>query len=185
MRKLIYAINLTIDGCLDHTKVSGSDAILEYFGNLNRESGLLAFGRITYQLMVPYWPDIAKDPAGNSKADYEYAKSFESVDKIVFSSSLDRVGDAKTRLVRTDAGEEIRKLKGETGKDIVIGGVALASYLIGLGLVDEYIFVVHAVIAGEGRRLMEGVGLPDKLQLTLLESKNVGAGCVALRYGGR
>jgi len=73
-------------------------------------------------------------------------------------------------------------LKQEPGKDILVGGVDIPSQLIKLGLVDEYRFVVMPIIAGEGRRLMEGVSLPEKLRLKLVESKVFKSGCVALRY---
>jgi dihydrofolate reductase len=68
------------------------------------------------------------------------------------------------------------------GKNILIGGVAIPSQLIELGLVDEYHFVVQPIVAGEGRRLLEGISLPEKLQLKLIESKIFKSGCVALHY---
>jgi len=78
--------------------------------------------------------------------------------------------------------DEILKLKQEQGKNILIGGVAIPSQLIELGLVDEYRFVIQPIIAGEGRRLLEGISLPQKLQLKLVDSKIFKSGCVALRY---
>ena len=74
------------------------------------------------------------------------------------------------------------KLKQEQGKNILVGGVDIPSQLIELGLVDEYRFAVSPVIAGEGRRLLEGVSLQEKLQLKLVDSKIFKSGCVALRY---
>jgi dihydrofolate reductase len=90
--------------------------------------------------------------------------------------------DENTRIVRTNLRDEILKLKQEQGKNILVGGVDIPSQLIALGLVDEYRFVVVPILAGEGRRLMEGVSLPEKLQLKLVESKIFESGCVALRY---
>ena len=90
MRNLIYAINLTIDGCFDHTKGIVDDELLEYFTRLVRDADLLVYGRKTYQLMVPYWPDVAKNPSGETKADLEFAQAFESRNKFVFSRTLDR-----------------------------------------------------------------------------------------------
>jgi dihydrofolate reductase len=90
--------------------------------------------------------------------------------------------DGNTRIVRTNLRDEILKLKQEQGKNILVGGVDVPSQLIQLGLVDEYRLVVGPIIAGEGRRLMEGVSLPDKLQLRLVESKSLESGSVALRY---
>jgi dihydrofolate reductase len=181
MRKLIFAINTTLDGCVDHTKQSVDDETLEYFTQLVREVDLQVFGRKTYQLMVPYWPDIAKNES-STKADIEFARAFDSTSKIVFSRSLESAEDKNTRIVRTHPGDEILKLKQETGKSILVGGVNVASQLIELGLVDEYRLVVGPILAGEGTRLLEGVSLPERLQLKFVESKIFKSGCVALRY---
>ena len=185
MRNLIYAINITLDGCCDHTKMSGSEEILEHYTQLLREVGLLVYGRKTYQLMVPYWPDVAKDQSA-SKADRDFAQAFDSANKVVFSRSLDdaeaKKGDKNARVVRANLRDEILKLKQEPGKNILAGGVDIPSQLIKLGLVDEYRFVVQPILAGEGRRLLEGVSLPEKLQLKLVDSKIFKSGSVALRY---
>ena len=181
MRNLIYAINITLDGCVDHTPQVADDELLEYFTHLVREVDLQVFGRKTYQLMVPYWPDVLKNPS-ETKADIEFARAFVSTQKVVFSRTLDSAEDKNTRIVRTNLRDEILKLKQEQGKDILVGGVDIPSQLIELGLVDEYRFVVGPIIAGEGRRLLEGVNLPAKLQLKLVESKIFKSGAVALRY---
>jgi len=132
-------------------------------------------------LMVPYWPDIAKSQS-ETKAENEFAVTFDSSSKIVFSRSLGSAEDKNTRIVRTNPRDEILKLKQEQGKNILIGGVSIPSQLIALGLVDEYRFVVMPIVAGEGRRLLEGVNLAEKCQLKLVESKTFKSGCVALRY---
>src|SRR5580700_6837260 len=181
MRNLIFAINITLDGCCDHTKQIADEETHEYFTHLMRDVDLLVFGRKTYQLMVPYWPDVAKKQS-ETKAENEFARTFDSKKLVVFSRSLDSVEGKNTRIVRTNLHDEILKLKQEPGKDILVGGVDIPSQLIKLGLVDEYRFVVMPIIAGEGRRLMEGVSLPEKLQLKLVESKTFKSGCVALRY---
>ena len=180
MRKLIFAINTTLDGCVDHTKQVVDEEALEHHAHLVRDMDLL-FGRKTYQLMVPYWPDIAKNPS-ETKADIEFAQTFVSANKIVFSRSLASADSTNTRIVRTNLRDEILKLKQEPGKDILAGGVDIPSQLIELGLVDEYRFVVTPVIAGAGRRLLEGVSLPEKLHLKLVESRVFKSGCVALHY---
>jgi dihydrofolate reductase len=182
MRNVIYALNLTLDGCCDHTKFNPADDLLEHYTRLLRDdAGLLVYGRKTYQLMVPYWPDIAKSPT-ETKADREFAQAFDSLTKIVFSRSLGNAEDKNTRIVRTNLRDEILKLKQEPGKDILVGGVDIPSQLMELGLVDEYRFVVMPIIVGEGRRLLEGVHLPEKRGLKLVESKTFKSGCVALRY---
>jgi len=181
MRKLIFAINTTLDGCVDHTKQSVDEEKLEYFTHLTREADLQVFGRKTYQLMVPYWPDVLKDQSA-TKADREFARAFVSLNKVVFSRSLDSAEDKNTRIVRTNLRDEILRLKQEQGKNILVGGVDVSSQLMQLGLVDEYRFVVGPIIAGTGRRLFEGVSLPERLQLKLVESKFFKSGCVALHY---
>jgi len=181
MRNLIFAINLTLDGCCDHTKQLADDETLEYYTDLLRDVDLLVFGRKTYELMVPYWPEVARSPSV-TKADHEFARTFDSIKKVVFSRSLDSVEGNNTRIVRTDLHDEILKLKREQGKNILIGGVSVPSRLIELGLVDEYRFVVFPIIVGEGRRLLETVGLRERLQLKLVESKPFRSGAVALRY---
>ena len=181
MRNVIFAINITLDGCCDHTKGIADEELLEHYTHLMRDVDLLVFGRKTYQLMVPYWPDVAKSQS-ETKADNEFAKAFVSKNKIVFSRSLDSTEGQNTRIVRTKPQDEILKLKQEQGKNILVGGVNIPSQLIELGLVDEYHFVVQPIIAGEGRRLLEGISLPEKLQLKLVESKIFKSGCVALRY---
>ena len=105
-----------------------------------------------------------------------------SKDKIVFSQSLKSAEDKNTKIVRTNRQDEIVRLKHEQGKNILVGGVSISSQLIELGLVDEYRFVVQPIVAGEGRRLLEGVSLPEKLQLKLVETKTFKSGWVALRY---
>ena len=117
-----------------------------------------------------------------TKASHEFAKTFVSKNKIVFSQSLESAEDKNTTIVRTNLRDEIVRLKHEQGKYILVGGVDVPSQLMELGLIDEYRFVVMPTIVGEGRRLMEGVSLPEKLQLKLIESKPFKSGCVALRY---
>ena len=180
MRNVIFAINITADGCVDHTKQLADEETHEYFMQLLREVDLQVFGRKTYQLMVPYWPDVAKDPS-STKADKDFADAFESIDRVVFSRSLESA-EGNTRIVRTSLRDEILRLKQEQGKNILVGGVDIPSQLIELGLVDEYRFVVSPIVAGEGRRLLEGVCLPEILRLKLVESKSFESGCVALRY---
>jgi|SRR5579862_1324145 len=183
MRNVIFAINITLDGCCDHSKFNPDDETLEYFTQLTRDADTLLYGRKTYQLMVPYWPDVANNPSEQTKADYEFAQAFDAVNNIiVFSQSLNCPEGEKTRIVRTGLRDEILKLKREQGKDILTGGVSLPLQLVELGLIDEYCFVVHPIVLGEGRRLFEAINLQEKVRLKLVESKTFKSGCVALRY---
>ena len=181
MRNVIFGINLTLDGCCDHTQQFADEETHEYWTDTLREADLLVYGRKTYELMVPFWPDVAKTQS-ETKALNEFAKTFDSINRVVFSRTLGNAEDKNTRIVRTDLRDEILKLKQEQGKNILTGGVSLPSQLIELGLVDEYCFVIGPVIAGEGRRLFDRVSLQERLQLKLVESKIFKSGCVALRY---
>jgi dihydrofolate reductase len=180
MRKLIYGINLTADGCCDHTRGIAGEDIHQYFTDLMQDVDLIVYGRKTYELMVPYWPEVAKDQSG-SKTENEFARVFTAIDKVVFSRSLESV-EGNTRIVRGDLENEIIRLKQRPGKNISIGGVNLPEQLIALGLVDEFYFVTHPVIAGEGRRLFENISLSQQLKLQLVASKTLESGCVALHY---
>lgn len=180
-RKIVFAINITLDGCCDHTKMIADEEVHEYFTRLMQDVDLLVFGRKTYQLMVPFWPDVAKTHS-MPKAMNEFADTFDSINKLVFSQSLESSENKNTMIVRTKPQDEILKLKQEQGKNILIGGVDIPSQLIALGLVDEYHFIVQPIVVGEGRRLLEGIHLVEKLQLKLIGSKIFKSGCVALHY---
>jgi dihydrofolate reductase len=183
MRNLIFGINISLDGCCDHTKMIADEAVHEYFSELLKGCSTLVYGRKTYQLMVPFWPDVAKNRSGANEAMNDFARSFVSVDRIVvFSRTLEPGERESTTVARGSLADEIFRLKREPGKDILVGGVDVPSQLIELGLVDEYRVVVHPVIAGNGRRLLEGQNLPEKLQLKLVGSQKFESGCVALRY---
>lgn len=182
MRNLIFAINISLDGCCDHTKLTGYEDIHKYFTELMHDTDLIVYGRKTYQLMVPYWPDVAKSNSGHANVINEFAHVFDSIQKVVFSQSLKSVEDKNSRLVSTNLVNEIRRLKQEQSKSILMGGVSMPSELIELGLVDEFRFIVQPIIVGEGRRLFDGISLPNKLGLELVDVKTLKSGCVALRY---
>jgi len=178
MRKLVFAINMSLDGCVDHTKFYPDEETFAYFTQLTRDADTFLYGRKTYELMVPYWPDVAKEDPSD-----EFAQAFDAVDKIVvFSKSLDSAEDKKTTIVRTGLKDEVLKLKQQQGKNIFTGGVNLAAQMAELGLIDEYHLVVLPIVVGEGVRLFEGINLQEKLQLKLVESTVFKSGAVILRY---
>lgn len=184
MRKLIFAINITLDGCCDHSKMVADEELLDHYTHLIRTVDLFVYGRKTYEIMVPYWPEVAKSRS-ETRAEVEYADVFCATDKLVFSRTLGSVEDKRTRIARADLEDEILKLKQQQGKDILAGGVDLSSQLIELGLVDEYRIVVQPILAGEGRRLLEGAHFPERKKLKLLESRTLKSGSVALCYSKR
>ena len=181
MRKLIYGINISLDGCCDHTKFSGGDDIQDYFRKLLEDVDLVIYGRKTYELMVPFWPEVAQTQSLNETAN-AFAKVFANLKRIVVSRTLDSVDDEQTTIVRDNLEEEVLKLKQQSGKAISTGGVELPARLIELGLVDEFHMVVHPLIVGQGRRLFTEMYLPENLDLQLAASQTLSSGCLALRY---
>ncbi len=181
MRKVVFAINSTADGYCGHTDMIPDEEVGEYFTRLLRATGLIVFGRTTYQLMVPYWPDVARNPS-ESEADRAFGRLFDSLDKVVFSTTLKQVEGNNTRLVRGNALEEVAALKQQPGKDIFVGSLRIASQLSERGLIDEYHFAMYPVVAGKGPRLFETVKLKERLLLDLVGSRTFHSGVVALHY---
>jgi len=181
MRKLIYGVNVSLDGCCDHTKFGGGDDIHDYFSELFQDVDLVIYGRKTYQLMVPFWPEVAKTQSMNEAAN-AYAKTFDAIEKIVVSRTLTSVEDGHTTIMQGNLKDEILKLKQQPGKAISTGGVELPAQLIEWGLVDEFHIVVHPLIVGAGRRLFDDMNLPEKLSLKLVKSTTLATGCAALHY---
>ena len=178
MRKVIFAINITIDGYCGHETGIANDELHEYFTRLLQDSGVDIFGRNTYHLMYPYWHDVAVNQS-ETKTINEFARTFDSMPKIVFSTTLKSVEWNNTTLLHSNLREEIMKLKQQPGKSIFIGGLNIASQVAEWNLIDEYHFVVHPIIAGKGPRLFGSV---ENLKLNLVESKTFRSGVVALHY---
>jgi len=181
MRRVVFAINITTDGYCNHTDMIADDELHKYFTRLLRNASLLLYGRITYQLMVPYWPDVARNQSDTETVN-EFARVFDSLDMVVFSTTLKHVEGNKTRIVRANIAEEVLALKQQPGKDICVGSLSIASQLSERGLIDEYHFVVHPVVAGKGPRLFETVKPQDRIQLDLIGSETFQSGVVALHY---
>jgi dihydrofolate reductase len=182
MRKLIYAINQTLDGCYDHTLVGPPDPeVFQYYIDLVRGADAFVYGRKTYELMVPYWPDAAKDES-SSKAEVEFGEAFCGVDMVVISKSLDKVEGKNGQIVRANLKDEILKLKEQEGSYMLTGGVEIPSQLIQLGLVDECLFLIYPIFGGKGKRLFETVDLTERSRLKLVETKVYESGSVLLRY---
>lgn len=181
MRKVVFAINITADGYCSHTDMIADEELHEYFTRLLRNASLLLYGRTTYQLMVPYWPEVAKNQS-ESEATNEFARVFDSLEKVAFSTTLKHVDGNNTRIVRSHLAEEVLVLKQQPGKDIAVGSLSIASQLSERGLIDEYYFVVHPVVAGKGPRLFETVKPQERLLLDFIGSETFQSGVVALHY---
>ncbi len=178
MRNVVFAINITVDGCCGHESVVADDELHEYFTGLLQDSDIEVFGRNTYHLMYPYWHDVAVNQS-ETKATNAFARTFDSMQKIVFSTTLKSVEWNNTTLLHSNLQEEIVKLKGQPGKNISVGGLNIASQLAQSGLIDEYRFLVQPIVAGKGPRLFES---GKNLALKLVGSKTFRSGVVALHY---
>ncbi len=180
MRKLVFAINVSLDGFADHTIADFvDDELLDFFSRLLDETDIELFGRVTYQLMESYWLNIHQDPNA-TRGELEFADRFNSISKIVFSKSLQKAEWNNTKLVKSDVIEEVKKLKQQHGKNISVGGIHLASTLMNAGLIDEYWILVHPVVVGSGRRLFEGI--KEKIKLKLTNTQKFKSGVLALHY---
>lgn len=178
MRKVIAAINMTIDGYCDHTAVIADDELHQHYSDLLSGAGTLLYGRITYQLME-YWRTVLKEPTGNVTAD-EFAVIIDRVPKIVFSHTLNQVTWETATLAKEDLKETVVKLRQQTGKDIFAGSPGLIVSLTQLGFIDEYQLCVHPVIAGSGLPLFKN--LRNSIGLQLIKTKILGSGAVVLYY---
>ena len=179
MRKLIAAINMTLDGFCDHTAMIPDEATHQHFNDLLSNADTLLYGRITYQLMESYWPTIVKNPTGTKVAD-EFAVLIDNISKIVYSRTLKKVDWKNSKLKKEVVKEEILELKQEAGKNILVGSPGLIVALAQFGLVDEFQLVVHPVILGSGLPLFKNIR--DRMNLKLLKTKTFGGGAVALFY---
>ena len=178
MRNVVFAINITVDGCCEHKSVVADDELHEYFTGLLRDSDIEIFGRNTYHLMYPYWHNVAINQS-ESKATNEFARTFNSIPKIVFSTTLKSVEWNNTTLLHSNLQEEIVKLKQQPGKNISVGGLNIASQLAQSGLIDEYHFLIQPIVAGKGPRLFE---MGKNFTLELIGSKTFRSGVVELHY---
>ncbi|NRF40217.1 dihydrofolate reductase family protein [Pedobacter foliorum] len=183
MRKVSFCMNISLDGYCDHTLGEPSEELMEYFVGMMDDVDLLFYGRIMYELMFPYWADVAKNRSG-SVAEVRFAERLVSIDKVVVSRSLENV-DGNTTIIQKDPVAELRKLKQRPGKTISVDTVSILPELVAAGLVDEFHLVVHPVMAGRGRHLLSAGSLPETFKLELVETKIFKNGCVALYYRKR
>jgi len=179
MRKLIAAINMTLDGFCDHTEMIADDEIHDHYNDLLRTAGGLLYGRITYQLMEDYWPTIVANPTGNKPID-DFAILIDDIPKIVYSRTLKSVEWKNTTLKHEILKEEIVALKQQTGDDLFVGSPSLIVALSNLDVIDEYQIAVQPIILGSGLRLFKNI--TDRKDLTLLKTKIFGCGAIVLYF---
>jgi len=188
MRKLIAAINMTLDGFCDHTAMIADEEIHQHYNELLSNAGTLIYGRITYQLMESYWPSVVKNPTGNKPMD-EFAVLIDNISKIVFSRTLKNVDWKNTILKKEVIKEEILQLKQSrsqspvdygVSKNILVGSPSLIVALTQLDLIDEYQLSVQPTILGRGLPLFKNV--KDRVNLKLLKTKTFVCGGVTFYY---
>jgi dihydrofolate reductase len=185
MRPLRYSINVTLDGCCDHrVMIADEDLHRHAVENIDRADAFL-FGRVTYEMMEAAWRSPAQTgvrPDWMADWGMPFARTIDATKKYVVSSTLDQV-DWNAELVRGDLGKAVGQLKREPGKGLFTGGVQLPQALAELGLIDEYEFVVHPVLAGHGPTLF--AGLSKRIDLKLVSRLEFASGAVAMRYEPR
>lgn len=179
MRKLIAAMNMTLDGFCDHTAMIADEEIHQHYNELLSSVGTLIYGRITYQLMESYWPSVVKKPTGIRPTD-DFAVLIDNISKIVFSRTLKYVHWKNTKLKNEIIKEEVLELKQQAGKDILVGSPSLIVALTQLDLIDEYQLSVQPIVLGSGLPLFKNI--KDRINLELLKTKTFGCGAVTLYY---
>lgn len=179
MRKVIFAINITINGFADHTVGIVNDELHNFFSDLLDKADVVLYGRKTYQLMETYWP-IACDDPGSKESEKRFANIINPVKKIVFSNTLKKVDWQNSVLAENDLVSTVAELKKQGGKPIAVGSINIASQLFKENLIDEFWFAVHPVISGKGPRLFDGIDLNTKLQF--IDSKKFSSGVNVLHY---
>ena len=178
MRKLIAAINMTLDGFCDHTVIIPDEEIHQHYADLLGNADVVLYGRITYQLMQ-FWQNLIKNPSGEKSMD-DFAMAIDRVHKIVFSHTLTNVEWESANLANRDIEEVVLELKQQSGKDILVGSRSLIIQLMKLNLIDEYQLCVHPVVAGSGLPLFENIN--DRTFLKLIKTKTFSGGALTLYY---
>ncbi len=179
MRKVIAAINMTLDGFCDHTAGIADDELHQHYSELLSKAGTIIYGRITYQLMESYWPTVVKNPTGNKSVD-EFSRVIQNIPKIVFSRTLGSVEWENAKLAKGSIKEEVLELRQQPGKCILVGSPSLIVALTKLKLIDEYQLCVHPVIIGSGLPLFKNIN--STVILKFLKIKTFGSGATVLYY---
>ncbi|WP_018178862.1 dihydrofolate reductase family protein [Jongsikchunia kroppenstedtii] len=183
MRKLIYGMNLSLDGYIaapgdDIGWSEPSDELFGWWLDQERANGMSLYGRKLWETMSSFWPAGDQQP-GATEAEIEFAKNWRETPKVVFSSTIDKV-DWNTRLVSGDAVAEISRLKADDGDPMEIGGATLAAAAMRAGLIDEYVVVTHPVLVGGGTPFF--TALDKWVNLNLVETRTFPGGVVMARY---
>ncbi|HEY0668149.1 MAG TPA: dihydrofolate reductase family protein [Sphingobacteriaceae bacterium] len=178
MRRIIAAINMTIDGFCDHTSGIPDEEIHKHYADMLDNADVVLYGRITYQLMQ-FWQNLIRNPSGEKSMD-DFAISIDRIHKIVFSHTLTNLDWESASLATGVIEEEVLELKQQPGKDILVGSRSLIIQLMNLDLIDELQLCIHPVVAGGGLPLFENVS--DRTIFKLIKTKSFRGGAVSLYY---
>ena len=187
MRKLIYGMNLTLDGYIaapgDDIGWSGppSNEMFQWWLDREQESALWLYGRKLWETMSSYWPTGDEQPDA-TPAEMAFARNWRDTPKVVFSSTIDKV-DWNARLVTGDAVAEITRLKTGNGGAMGIGGATLAGAAMRAGLIDEYQLATYPVLVGGGTPFF--TALDSWVNLNLVETRTFPDGVILTRYETR
>lgn len=178
MRKVIAAINMTLDGVFDHTAGIPDEEIHQHYTQLLDTAGVILYGRTTYQLME-FWRTVLENPV-EEKSMHDFALAIDRIPKIVFSHQLEMVTWKTATLANRDLKEEVMDLKQQSGKDILVGSRSLILQVLILKLIDQLQLCIYPVIAGKGSRLFENVD--ERTIFNLIQTKTFSSGAVILYY---
>ncbi|MEO8821797.1 MAG: dihydrofolate reductase family protein [Ginsengibacter sp.] len=181
MRKVIAAINMTLDGFCDHTAVIADDELHEHYTDLLKSADTILYGRVTYQLME-YWRAVVENPTGNKSVD-EFAVTMDKIPKIVFSKTLKTVEWKTARLAKRELKEEVLELKQSSNggsKNILAGSPGLIVALTNLNLIDEFQICVQPIVSGGGLPLFKNIN--ERINLKFLKTITHASGSIILYY---
>lgn len=178
MRKVIAAINMTLDGICDHTAGIADEELHQHYTELLGSAGVILYGRTTYQLMQ-FWQTLLKNPSGE-KSMNDFAMAIDKIPKIVFSHTLKNTEWESAKLASQSIEKEVLELKEQSGKDILIGSRSLIIQLINLNLLDEFQVCIHLVIEGKGLPLFDKI--KSRTIYKLAKTKILGSGAIVLYY---
>lgn len=178
MRKVIAAINMTIDGVFDHTAGLPDEEIHQHYSDLLHNAGVILYGRTTYQLMQ-FWQTLLKNPSGEKSMD-DFAVAIDKVPKIVFSHTLKDTGWHNAQLANQPIEELVNEFKQQPGKDVFVGSRSLIIQLMQLNLLDEFQLCVYPVVAGSGLHLFEPIN--SRMIFKLIKTKTFSSGAIILYY---
>ncbi len=179
MRKVIAAINMTLDGFCDHTAGFFADGELHnHYSDLLNNAGILLYGRTTYQLMQ-FWQTLLKNPS-DEKSMNDFAISIDKIEKLVFSNTLKDTGWDTAKIANRPLDEEVLELKQQSGKDIFIGSRSLIIQLLNSNLIDEFQICIHPVIEGQGMPLFDQI--KKRVFFKLIKTKSLTSGATVFHY---